>query len=66
MMKSSLVVAFARFLKDEQGQDLIEYALLVGFVTMASAGIFVDTGASMSGIWGDANTQLSAANSSAS
>jgi Flp pilus assembly pilin Flp len=55
-----------RFLKDEQGQDLVEYTLLVGFICLASAAIFVDTGGSMSGIWGAANTQLSSANALAS
>ena len=55
-----------RFLKDEQGQDLIEYSLLVAFICLASAAIFVDTGGSMSGIWGAANNQLSSANSLAS
>jgi Flp pilus assembly pilin Flp len=51
-----------RFLKDEQGQDLIEYTLLVGFIALASAGIFIDAGVNVSGIWGKASTQLSAAN----
>lgn len=61
-MRSLMITAFARFIKDEQGQDLIEYTLLVGFICLASAGIFIDTGTSMSGIWGDASTQLSTAN----
>jgi Flp pilus assembly pilin Flp len=53
---------FQRFLKDEQAQDLIEYTLLVGFIALASAGIFIDAGVNVSGIWGGASTQLSAAN----
>jgi Flp pilus assembly pilin Flp len=51
-----------RFLKDEQGQDLIEYTLLMAFVALASAAIFTSAGQSISGIWGGASTQLSAAN----
>ena len=51
-----------RFLKDEQGQDLIEYTLLVAFVALASASLFVSAGGSISGIWVNASTQLSAAN----
>ena len=51
-----------RFLKEEQGQDLIEYTLLVGFIALASAGIFIDGGKNISGIWGNASTQLAAAN----
>lgn len=54
------------FLKNEQGQDLIEYTLLMAFVALASAALFVNAGGSISGIWGSANTQLSTANSEAS
>ena len=50
-----------RFLKDESGQDLIEYTLLMAFVALASAAIFVSTGQSISTIWGSASTQLSTA-----
>jgi Flp pilus assembly pilin Flp len=57
---------FMRFVKDEQGQDLIEYTLLMAFVALASAAIFINAGNSIKGIWGSANTQLAAANTSAS
>lgn len=55
-----------RFLKDEEGQDLIEYTLLMAFVALASAAIFVSAGSSISAIWGTASNQLSNAASSAS
>ncbi|HTA42679.1 MAG TPA: Flp family type IVb pilin [Bryobacteraceae bacterium] len=55
-----------RFLRDEQGQDLIEYALLVGFITLASAGILLDAQPTISGMWGTANNTLSNAATSAS
>ena len=55
-----------KFLKDEQGQDLIEYTLLMAFIALASAAIFVSAGQSISGIWGTASNQLSNASSSAS
>jgi len=54
------------FLRDEQGQDLIEYTLLLAFVCLASAGLFVNAGGSVAGIWNSANTQLANANTSAS
>jgi Flp pilus assembly pilin Flp len=54
------------FLKDENGQDLIEYTLLMAFVALASAAIFVSAGTSVSSIWGSASTQLSNAAVSAS
>ena len=57
---------FLQFLKDEQGQDLIEYTLLMAFIALLSAAIFVNAGKSISGIWGVASNQLSNAASSAS
>lgn len=56
----------ARFFKDESGQDLIEYTLLMAFVALASAALFIGAGGSISGIWTTTNSQLSAANTSAS
>ena len=49
--------------KDEQGQDLIEYTLLIAFVALASAALFLGAGGSIKGIWTTTNTQLAAANS---
>lgn len=54
------------FLRDEQGQDLIEYTLLMAFVALASAALFLGAGGSISGIWSTSNSQLTAANTSAS
>jgi Flp pilus assembly pilin Flp len=51
---------------DEQGQDLIEYTLLMAFVALASAALFMGAGGSIQGIWKTSNSQLVAANSSAS
>jgi len=53
------------FVKDEQGQDLIEYTLLLAFVCLASAALFISAGASVGGIWTQANTRLTAANAAA-
>jgi len=54
------------FLRDEQGQDLIEYTLLLAFVALASAALFIGAGNSVKGIWTATNTSLSQANSAAS
>jgi Flp pilus assembly pilin Flp len=54
------------FWKDESGQDLIEYTLLLAFVALASAALFIGAGGSVQGIWLATNNQLSAANASAS
>ena len=50
------------FLRDDQGQDLIEYTLLLAFVCLATAGLFISSGGSLSAIWTTANSQLTAAN----
>jgi len=55
-----------QFIKDDQGQDLIEYTLLVAFVCLATSALFVSSGGSLSGIWTSANSRLGAANTSAS
>ena len=54
------------FLREEQGQDLIEYTLLLAFVALASAALFIAAGGSVSGIWSVANTRLKDAAASAS
>ena len=51
---------------DEQGQDLIEYTLLMAFVALASAALFIGAGGSVSKIWSTSNSQLAAAATSAS
>ena len=51
--------------RDEQGQDLIEYTLLLAFVCLASAGIFTSAGQSVKQIWGYASTDLLSAASAA-
>jgi Flp pilus assembly pilin Flp len=61
-MKTSLT----QFFRDEQGQDLIEYTLLLAFVCLASAALFISAGGSVSGIWTATNSRLDAANTSAS
>ncbi len=55
-----------KFWNEEQGQDLIEYTLLMAFVALASAALFIGAGGSISGIWSVTNSQLVAASSSAS
>ena len=53
------------FFRDEQGQDLIEYTLLLAFVALASAALFVSAGGSINTIWSVANSRMSDAAASA-
>ena len=54
------------FLQDDQGQDLIEYTLLMAFVALASAALFLGAGGSIKGIWSTTANQLTSANTNAS
>ena len=44
-----------RFVCEEEGQDLVEYTLLLAFVCLASAALFIGAGKSMASIWVDTN-----------
>jgi Flp pilus assembly pilin Flp len=55
-----------RFWKQEDGQDLVEYTLLIAFVCMCSAALFVGGGAQVAGIWSVGNSRLVVANTTAS
>ena len=54
------------FLVDDEGQDLIEYSLLMAFVALASAALFMGAGKSITGIWSTTNSQMVQANTKAS
>ena len=54
-----------RFWRGEEGQDLIEYTLLMAFVALASAALFISSGTSISAIWSTSNSQLEQAASTA-
>ena len=54
------------FLRDDYGQDLIEYTLLLAFVALASAALFINAGGSVNTIWSVSNSRLSVAAASAS
>ena len=49
------------FLKDENGQDLIEYSLLLAFVCISCVVIFSGAGSSVNTVWKDAKNTLSTA-----
>ena len=55
-----------QFIREEEGQDLVEYTLLLAFVCLASAALFINAGKSMATIWTDTNTILTNAGQVAS
>jgi Flp pilus assembly pilin Flp len=50
-----------KFIREEEGQDLVEYTLLLAFVCLASAALFIGAGQSMASIWTDTNVILTSA-----
>jgi Flp pilus assembly pilin Flp len=52
--------------KDDAGQDMVEYTLLLGFVALIAAGIMITVSPSVSTVWTITNTDLSKAAASAS
>ncbi|HSW48928.1 MAG TPA: hypothetical protein VLH09_02080 [Bryobacteraceae bacterium] len=54
------------FWKDDAGQDLVEYTLLLAMVCLASAALMISSGGAVSAIWCTTNNNLSSANSMAS
>jgi len=51
--------------RSEDGQDLIEYTLLLAFVALVAAGLFIQAGSVTAGIWGTANKLLTNASTCA-
>ena len=51
-----------RFIHDEQGQDLVEYTLLVAFIVFTTGLLAHGLGISVAGITTTTNNQLAAAN----
>lgn len=50
-----------RIIKDTKGQDLIEYALMAGFVAVAAGAIMPNVATSISTIFSKVNNSMSAA-----
>jgi len=48
----------AQFVRDEQGQDLIEYALLAGFIALAVVTVVTNIGTSLNTLYTNVNTNV--------
>ena len=52
------MISLKQFFGVDQGQDLIEYTLILAFVALASAALFISAGGTINSIWSITNTQL--------
>jgi Flp pilus assembly pilin Flp len=55
-----------KFWKEEEGQDLVEYSLLLAFIALAAVGLLSGTRTTISGLWSTINSTLASASSTAS
>ena len=49
---------FRNFVQDESGQDLIEYALLAGFISLVAVVAITSVGTGVNTVYGSLNTQV--------
>jgi Flp pilus assembly pilin Flp len=52
---------FRRLVREEEGQDLIEYALLAGFISLAVTAMVFAIGGSLNILYTNVNTQVKSA-----
>jgi pilus assembly protein Flp/PilA len=51
---------FKRFVREEEGQDLIEYALLAGFISLVAVAAITSVGQGINGVYNNINSQVAA------
>lgn len=56
---------FNSFWHEENGQDVVEYALLLGFISLGVVGLFSGISTQLSGIWSTVNSTLTSTNTAA-
>jgi Flp pilus assembly pilin Flp len=52
----------AKFWRRDEGQDLVEYTLLLMAIALAGAAAIMSMGSTSSGIWNSVNSRLANAN----
>ena len=49
---------FSKFVREESGQDLIEYALLAGFISLVAVVAITNVGTGVNKVYGNIQTQV--------
>ena len=57
---TNLITRFRALLHDDEGQDLIEYALLAGLIALVSTVALTAAGVKVNNIWGSIDRALGA------
>lgn len=58
--------ALSAFWKEEDGQDLVEYSLLLAFIALAAVALLGSIRTSIGGMWTSINSTMTNANTAAS
>jgi pilus assembly protein Flp/PilA len=61
VLTTQAITALVRIWKNRQGQDLIEYALMAGFVAVAAGAVMPSVATSISTIFSEISSVMSAA-----
>jgi Flp pilus assembly pilin Flp len=61
-LEANMLHMLRTLLRDDDGQDLIEYTLLITFVVIVTAGVFSIGGTAIKGIVNTSNSQITYAN----
>ena len=64
-LRSREVIVLGSLLREEGGQDIVEYTLLMAALTLACAAVVIGVGTQTAGIWSIVNSRLAAANTAA-
>jgi pilus assembly protein Flp/PilA len=51
---------FKRFVREDQGQDLIEYALLAGFISLVAVAAITSVGTGVNTVYKNIDSQVTA------
>ena len=56
--RRKLMIEIATLVKDDRGQDLIEYALLGGLISLVSLFAIINVGSGVNGVWVGVDSRL--------
>jgi Flp pilus assembly pilin Flp len=51
-------ISLNRFVREEEGQDLIEYALLAGFISLMAVAAITQIGQGVNAVYSNINTRV--------
>jgi pilus assembly protein Flp/PilA len=61
-LKNLVYYLRAKLMRNDSGQDLLEYALLVALIALVCVGVITSTGSGVQSIFNDISTELKTAN----